>query len=81
MTHEYDDDSGEEWIEDEGEDSDEADLLLCPSCRRLVHEDTQQCPSCGDWITPVYPSGGARHWVWVVAVELESTAFVRGMVR
>ena len=49
----HDDLLDEEWIDDEGDDED--DLLLCPSCRASVHEDTQQCPHCGDWITPIYP--------------------------
>ena len=65
----WDDDADEEWVEDEAEDSD-ADLLSCPSCRRSVHEDTQQCPHCGDWITPTDLSGRAQRWVWVAVVIL-----------
>ena len=65
----WDDDTGEEWVEDEAEDPDD-DLLSCPSCRQAVHEDTQQCPHCGDWITPVDLSGRARRWIWVAAAIL-----------
>ena len=65
----WDDEADEEWVEDEAEDS-EADLLACPSCRRPVHEDTQQCPHCGDWITPIDPSGRSRHWVWIAVAVL-----------
>ncbi len=75
----FDVDADEEWV-DEDDDSDD-DLLVCPACRAAVHEDTQQCPYCGDWITPVYPSGGARHWVWVIAVVLVITAFLLAMIR
>jgi RNA polymerase subunit RPABC4/transcription elongation factor Spt4 len=57
----------EEWV-DEGEDPADDDLLSCPSCRRSVHEDTQQCPHCGDWITPVDLSGRSKRWIWAVAV-------------
>ena len=66
----YDADSycDEEWIEDDGDPSD--DVLLCPSCRETVHEDTQQCPHCGDWITPVYPGAGFRRLLWTVIVVL-----------
>lgn len=64
----WDDDiADEEWVE-EDETSDE--LLVCPSCRRDVHEDTQQCPHCGDWITPEYPSGSTKRWVYVVVALL-----------
>ncbi len=59
----WNDEPDEEWVEDEAEDSDE-DLLSCPSCRKSVHEDTQQCPHCGDWITPVELSGRAKNWLW-----------------
>ena len=61
------DDADEEWV-DEGEDAADDDLLFCPACRQSVHEDTQQCPHCGDWITPVDLSGRSKRWVWVVAV-------------
>ncbi len=65
-----DDDSycDEEWVEDDGDPSD--DVLLCPSCHETVHEDTQQCPYCGDWITPVYPGAGTRRLLWTVIVVL-----------
>ena len=45
MIEDYED---EEWIEDEDDDAD--DLMVCPSCHAAVHEDTQKCPNCGDWI-------------------------------
>ena len=65
----WDDDADAEWVEDEAESS-EDDLLFCPSCRQAVHENTQQCPHCGDWITPIDLSGRSKRWVWVVVVLL-----------
>ena len=65
----WDDEADEEWVEDEAEDSD-ANLLACPSCRQSVHEDTQQCPHCGDWITPVYSSTRSRRWAWAAVAIL-----------
>ncbi len=62
----WDDAADEEWVEDEASDD---DLLQCPSCRREVHEDAQQCPHCGDWITPVYPRG-AKSWAWAAVAIL-----------
>lgn len=64
----------EEWVEDT-EDGEE-DLMVCPSCRAKVHEDTQQCPQCGDWIVPVYPDARWKRWVWLVAVILIVLAFI-----
>jgi len=65
----WDDEADEEWVEDEAEDSD-ADLLSCPSCRKAVHEDTQQCPHCGEWITPVYPGTRSKRWAWAAVAIL-----------
>ncbi len=66
-----DDYPDEEWVEDDdsGDDSGD-DLLVCPSCRAAVHEDTQQCPQCGDWITPVYPATRWKRLVWTVVAVL-----------
>ncbi len=63
---EFDDYPDEEWVEDDGDEED--DLLACPSCHQPVHEDTQQCPHCGDWITPEYPGTRPKRWIWAVAV-------------
>lgn len=77
----WDDDfADEEWVDDEEEDESSDDLLLCPSCRGTVHEDTQQCPHCGDWINPIHPGGSARRWLWAVVVVLLIAAFV-GLTR
>ncbi len=66
-----DDGPDEEWVDDEvDEDDTDAELLTCPSCRRAVHEDTQQCPHCGNWITPVDRSGSWKGTVWLVAAVL-----------
>jgi len=71
------DDPDEEWIEDEDEGDPEDDLLLCPSCRAAVHEDTQQCPHCGDWIIPVYPKSRLKRLVWAVVAVLLALALIR----
>jgi predicted nucleic acid-binding Zn ribbon protein len=57
-------------VEDEDSDSDEDDLLQCPSCGHAVHEDSQQCPHCREWITPVDRSDTAKRWIWFVAAIL-----------
>lgn len=72
---EYDEPPDEEWVDDEREDS-EDDLLMCPACRRPVHEDTQQCPHCGDWITPVWPGQHSKRLLWAVVALLVILALV-----
>ena len=63
------DNEDDEWIEDEGDDGDDDDFLECPSCHAAVHEDTQKCPYCGDWIVAVYPHRRARR-IFVVGATL-----------
>ena len=75
----YNDYQDEEWVEDE--EASEDDLLVCPSCRREVHEDTQQCPHCGDWITPVYPQAPGKRFFWVVVVLLLVLALILWVIR
>ena len=57
----------EEWIEDEGDEDD--CLLECPTFHAAVHEDTQKCPYCGDWIVAVYPQGRTKR-IFVVGATL-----------
>lgn len=80
------DDDDRDWDDDEEEeiDSDEDDgddLLECPSCRRAVHEDTQQCPHCRDWIEPVHPRDRRRQLIWLIAVVGLLIVFLAGILR
>jgi predicted nucleic acid-binding Zn ribbon protein len=70
MPWDDDDYEDDEWVEDEGADDPDAELLQCPSCGKAVHEDTQQCPHCGDWIIPVYADARWKRWVWAAAAIL-----------
>ncbi len=70
----WDDYPDEEWVEDEGDPEDV--LLICPSCSEAVHEDTQQCPHCGDWIIPAYPEARWKKRVWMIAAVLVVLAFL-----
>lgn len=51
--------------------------MVCPNCGARVTEDTQKCPRCGDWITPVAPGGGWKKWWLAVAVMLMLLAMLR----
>jgi hypothetical protein len=70
----YEDYPDEEWVEEEDEAGD--DLLVCPSCGAHVHEETQQCPHCGDWIVPAYPHAPGKRIIWVVVVILLVIAMI-----
>ncbi len=72
---EYDEYADEEWVEDEEGDP-EDDVLTCPSCHKSVHEDTQQCPHCGDWIVPVWPRKRGKGMIWFIAAGLVILSFV-----
>jgi hypothetical protein len=65
---------------DVGEDQEDDALpeMACPECGARVTEDTQKCPRCGDWITPVERGGGSwKKWWFAVAVLLMLLAMLR----
>lgn len=48
-----DPDSGDESDESsEWSEGDSVDLRCCPACQQDVYEDAEQCPACGEWLTP-----------------------------
>ena len=69
----------EEWVEDESGPED--DFLTCPSCRQPVHEETQQCPHCGDWIIPASSDSRSMRMIWVAVAVLLVVALVWITVR
>lgn len=68
----YDDDLDDDEIDDEylddhfdsGEDLDHPadDCLPCPQCGAAIHEDSQRCPVCGEYVA--FDGGIKRHGVW-----------------
>lgn len=55
----------------DGAHGDEPAEMECPSCGAQVSEDSAKCPVCGDWITPIEPSGAfSKKWWLAVAVLL-----------
>jgi hypothetical protein len=60
----------EDWVDPEDDEDASGDLLICPSCRREVHDETEKCPYCGDWITPVYPSGAGKRFLLIALITL-----------
>ncbi|MGB0716260.1 MAG: hypothetical protein ACPGXK_10300 [Phycisphaerae bacterium] len=78
----------EEFLDDEGPDEHDIaraesldDSLVCPICSAEVHEDAQQCQSCGNWIIPVAPGGRTSGALWYVVVGIVLLAFLLIMLR
>ena len=54
-------DDDQEWQAEFDEFRDDhPEVLPCPSCGAEVHEETQRCPHCGDWIMPLAASARNR---------------------
>jgi len=73
----------EDALDWDGDQDDEVEELACPSCGAMVYEETQQCPHCGDWITPTAPRG-APLWARVVGAVLVFAllfGFIAGLIR
>lgn len=52
--------------EDDFGDEGEAETIPCPYCRKPIFEESERCPSCGNYITEEDP-GGSRHSWWIIA--------------
>ena len=68
---EWEDDS--EW-EDEGfEESadDEEPCIACPHCQKQIHEDSQQCPYCKNYVTAEDVHASRKPtWLIIIGVGL-----------
>ena len=70
----------EDWVDHEDNEDSSGDLLICPSCRREVHDETEKCPYCGDWITPVYPAGAGRRFLLIALITLLIVALLAAVL-
>jgi hypothetical protein len=61
------DDEGDEW------DDEESVVVACPSCGAEVYEEAEQCPACGEWITPSSHPFPGRSW-WFIGLGLAGMA-------
>lgn len=67
-----DDAASDEYdLDDEAAGDAEDDQLPCPSCGRLIFEDSERCPHCGDWVMPLAAAAGKRKTrIWWTALAL-----------
>ena len=60
---------------DLGADGCDAELVRCPSCGRMIHEEAQQCPHCRWWISDDARAGAAsgitgKWWLWAAIAAI-----------
>ena len=69
--HEDDDDIDPEGPDESEMDySDEADLEVCPHCRKMVSEEAERCPNCGMYISLEEKPLPRAAWIVIVAIIL-----------
>ena len=62
-----DDDWDEPWP---SSDADDEPTVPCPYCRREIHEESQRCPHCGQYISQEDAPPGPKPWWLIVGVLL-----------
>ena len=73
MTRPAHDDEDDADLDPEGPDphemdySDEPDLAICPHCRKMIFEDAERCPHCGEYVLLSETPLNTRGWL-VIAV-------------
>jgi hypothetical protein len=78
-----DSDEGDEddfWSADDDDETDsEADeedpTVPCPYCRRQIHEESQRCPYCGNYIS-IEDAPASRKPVWFIVGLLACLSIV-----
>ena len=56
-------------------DADEPAHFKCPHCKKLVYEDSEWCPHCGQWLSEREVSEKKKTW-FIVAAILAALAMV-----
>jgi hypothetical protein len=66
-----------EWPEPDsaGEDDWAADTVPCPFCKRLVYDNAERCPHCGNYLFHDGASASRKPW-WVLGGVLVCLAIV-----
>jgi hypothetical protein len=71
--HDDDDDDAQDF-DPEGPDpaemdySDDPDLEVCPNCRKMISEEAERCPQCGEYLIPSQTPMPLWGWIIIVLV-------------
>ena len=70
---------GNGWNDDEDDASedDEEPTIPCPFCKRQIHEDSQRCPYCEQYITGEDAPASPKPWWLIVGALLGLNAVYR----
>jgi hypothetical protein len=76
-----DEDDELEWNEEpvDPDDHDEDATLPCPHCRLGIHEESERCPFCGSYISPVDAPTARKPW-WIIAGVIACLFVVYGWI-
>lgn len=61
----------DDWDEDEFDESDDEDeepAIPCPYCRKEIHEESPQCPHCGNYLSDEDAPPARKPWWLIVGV-------------
>lgn len=61
ISDEYDDNLDDEDYTDD----DASELVPCPHCGAQIHEESEQCPVCGTYVTHETSVWKGRSWLWI----------------
>jgi uncharacterized paraquat-inducible protein A len=64
------DDDGSGWEDEivEGADDDDEPSIACPHCHKQIHEDSQRCPLCENYISTEDVQALRRPWLMIGGV-------------
>jgi hypothetical protein len=68
----------EDWepdAEDGPDETDGGDTVACPYCNLEIHEDSQRCPHCGNYISEEN-APPRRKPTWIVVTAVVCVVFV-----
>lgn len=56
--------------ESDMDSTDEEGLDACPFCRKMIFEDAERCPHCGQYLVDQGQAGASTWVVWVIVALL-----------
>jgi len=71
--HDHDDPDPREEPEDPDMEDDEG-LMPCPHCFATIHDESEQCPRCGEYLSEEDSPSRKPRWIILTAVVLLAIA-------
>ncbi|MBX9681310.1 MAG: zinc ribbon domain-containing protein [Gemmataceae bacterium] len=76
--HDHDDlDPREDPEDPEGPEADDEGLMPCPHCFAVIHDDSEQCPRCGQYLSREDAPSNKPRWIVVTAVIVLAIAIAQ----